>query len=423
MAASATTTTGNGAGKISDIWAAFAAQAARLPAGPAPDANVAAAYALGWAVGEAVTGAMRGTTGHLAQVPGLNGPAGRWKLLVDQITVRCKRLQAHLKDAGSDPDLSAQVTECAGLSLDRQDPADAKALKAKEQAAGDLHADILEVLWSVELPLGQAYLLGYEMEQMCATPAADEKIDVRAWIEPRVAGIHELLTTLASKLPANAAHATGNSLRLWSAWLSAGGPKAPKTAEEAKAAETAKDLLGQGRRWREVLAGEVAAQDRLRLSDYVAAADSVTGKLRETAWQVARRFWVWLLIAFALVGAGVYLIAADTKGTLGVGITSVIAAFGLTWKGIGEFFGRAAAKGEQKLWDAEIDWAIAYRFTILSLPGEGQPRRQRSRALKQRSRDLKRQSGALKWDKATTEHIRRYLQWKDRWPDVGFPQQ
>jgi hypothetical protein len=33
----------------------------------------------------------------------------------------------------------------------------------------------------------------------------------------------------------------------------------------------------------------------------------------------------------------------------------VIAAFGLTWKGIGEFFGRVAAKGEAELWDAEID--------------------------------------------------------------------
>jgi len=174
--------------------------------------------------------------------------------------------------------------------------------------------------------------------------------------------VHKLLGTLASKLPANAAHAADNSLRLWWAWLSA------EKAKKGQNAETAEDLLRQGQRWREVLAGEVAAQDGLRLSDYVAAVDSVTGKLRETAWQIAKRFWAGLLIALLLVGVGVYFIAT---GTLGVGITSVIAAFGLTWKGIGEFFGRAAAKGEQKLWDAEIDWAVAYRFTVLRMPGDG----------------------------------------------------
>jgi len=125
------------------------------------------------------------------------------------------------------------------------------------------------------------------MEQMCATPVASKKkTTVMESVKDHSDLVHKLLSTLASKLPANAAHATGNSLRLWRAWLSA------EKAGDAKAKEAAEDLLEQGRRWHEVLAGEVAAQDRLRLSDYVAAADSVTGKLRETAWQVARRFWV-----------------------------------------------------------------------------------------------------------------------------------
>jgi len=100
----------------------------------------------------------------------------------------------------------------------------------------------------------------------------------------------------------------------------------------------------------------------------------------------------------------------------------VIAAFGLTWKGIGEFFGRAAAKAEQKLWTLRSTGRVAYRFTILRLPGDGQSRKERSRAIKKRSRGLKRQSGELKWDKTTTEHMRRYMQWKDRWPDVDFTQ-
>ena len=416
----ATTAAANGPGKISDVWAAFVTQVTKMPAGPTPDANVAVAYALGWSVGEALTGTQYKTIEHLAKVPGLSSLAERWKLLVVQITFRCQRLQAHLKDVGADTPLGLSNAEWAKLGAANND-AD---LETKERAAGRLNTSILEVLWSVEPPLGQAYLLGREMEQMCATPVAS-KTTVMESIKDHSNLVHKLLSTLASKLPANAAHASGNSLRLWWAWLSAEeakNGKAKKAADEAENARAAKDLLEQGQRWHEVLAGEVAAQDRLRLSDYVAAADSVTGKLRETAWQVAKRFWVGLLIAFALVGGGVYLIAADTKGTIGVGITSVIAAFGLTWKGIGEFFGRAAAKAEHKLWDAEIDWAVAYRFTILRLPGDGQSRKKRSLAIKKRSFGLKRQSGKLNWDKTTTEHMRRYMQWKDRWPDVDFTQ-
>lgn len=77
------------------------------------------------------------------------------------------------------------------------------------------------------------------------------------------------------------------------------------------------------------------------------------------------------MLAIAALGIG--LIAWGAKGALGAGIASVIAAFSLTWKGIGEFFGRAAAKGEAELWDAEIDWAIAHRFTTLrNYPDEKQ---------------------------------------------------
>jgi len=204
--------------------------------------------------------------------------------------------------------------------------------------------------------------------------------------------VHRLLTALASKLPANAAHATDNSLRLWSASLSAGGEESPE------------DLLRQGRRWHDVLAGDVSGKDGLRLTDYVAAADSVAGKLWQTAQQVVARFKVWLIVAFLIAAGGIVLIFVGTRGTIGAGITAVLAAFGLTWKGIGEFFGRAAAKGEEQLWDAEIDWAIAYRFTVLqNTPADNQ--------LKPRSKELS-------IDQPTKEHLRRYKQWKKNWPDV-----
>jgi len=247
-------------------------------------------------------------------------------------------------------------------------------------------------LWSVASPLAKSYQLGHDMEQMCATPVADKTTTVSASVKGQAAEVHRLLTALASRLPANAAHATDNSLRLWSASLSAGGEETPG------------DLLRQGRRWHDVLAGEVSGKDGLRLTDYVAAADSVAGKLWQTARQVVARFKVWLIVAVLVVAAGIVLIVIGTRGTIGAGITALLATFGLTWKGIGDFFGRAAANAEGQLWDAEIDWAIAYRFTILRNPPA--------------DNQLKPRSATPTIDQPTKEHLRRYKQWKKNWPDV-----
>ena len=392
----------NGPGTISDALTAFEAQAGKLPAEPTSDANVAVAYALGWAVGDALTCAKYQVFDHLVQVPELDAPEAQWKLLVHQILSRAGHLNNHLKGARADLDLSAELKTAADLLLDPP-PGDVKAaVAAKSGTVMELHTGILAVLWSVASPLAKAYQLGNEMEQMCATPLAEQSTTVNAPGQPtkvsdsvkaRNAEVHRLLTALASKLPANAAHATDNSLRLWSASLSAGGE------------EAAEDLLRQGRRWHDVLAGEVSGKDGLRLTDYIGAADSVAGKLWQTARQVAARFRVWLIVAVVLALVGLGLVIWGAKGALGAGIATLLATFGLTWKGIGEFFGRAAAKGEDQLWDAEIDWAIAYRFTTLKNPPADNKLKPRSKALP-----------AI--DQPTKDHMRRYMQWKKTWPDV-----
>ena len=396
-----TTAAKNGPGTISDALTAFEAQAGKLPAEPTSDANVAVAYALGWAVGDALICARYQVFDHLVQVPELDAPAAQWKLLIHQILSRCGHLNNHLESAKADLNLSAELKTAADLLLDPP-PGDVKAaVAAKSGTAMELHTGILAVLWSVATPLAKAYQLGNEMEQMCTTPLAEQSATVIAPGQPTKvsdsvkahnAEVHRLLTALASKLPANAAHATDNSLRLWSASLSAGGEETPG------------DLLRQGRRWHDVLAGEVSGKDGLRLTDYVAAADSVAGKLWQTARQVAARFKVGLIVAVVLALVGLGLVIWGAKGALGAGIATLLATFGLTWKGIGEFFGRATAKGEEQLWDAEIDWAIAYRFTILKNPPDASK--------------LKPRSKTLNIDQPTKEHLRRYSQWKSNWPDV-----
>src|SRR5215471_993935 len=299
----------NGPGTISDALTAFEAQVAKLPAEPGPDANVAVAYALGWAVGDALTCAKYQVFEHLVKVPELDAPADQWKLLVYQILSRCSHLNNYLQSAKADLDLSAQLKAAANLLLDPPPGDVKKAVGDKSEEATELHTGILAVLWSVASPLAKSYQLGHEMEQMCAIPLAEQSTTVSAPVQPTKvsdsvkahnAEIHRLLTALASKLPANAAHATDNSLRLWSASLAAGGE------------EGAEDLLHQGWRWHEVLAGDVSGKDGLRLTDYVAAADSVAGKLWQTARQVAARFKVWLIVAFLVVAGGIVLIFVGT---------------------------------------------------------------------------------------------------------------
>ena len=387
-----TKATENGPGTISDALTAFEAQATKLPSGPAPDPNVAVAYALGWAVGDALTCAKYQVFDHLVKVPGLDAPSDQWNLLVNQIVSQCGHLNNHLKSTQADFDLSAQLKICATLPLGSPLGDIKTDVGAKNATVVELNTGILTVLWSVSSPLAKSYQLGHEMEQMCAAPTAEPSTTVSASVKTHDTEVHRLLTALASKLPANAAHATDNSLRLWSASLSAGGEESPG------------DLLRQGRRWHDVLAGDVSGKDGLRLTDYVAAADSVAGKLGQTARQVVARFKVWLIVAFLIAAGGIVLIFVGTKGAIGAGITAVLAAFGLTWKGIGEFFGRAAAKGEEQLWDAEIDWAIAYRFTVLRNPPA--------------DNQLKPRSKELSIDQPTKEHLRRYKQWKKNWPDV-----
>jgi hypothetical protein len=98
-------------------------------------------------------------------------------------------------------------------------------------------------------------------------------------------------------------------------------------------------------------------------------------------------------VALVVAVGGIVLIALGTTGALGAGIASLVATFGLRWKGIGAFFGRAAA-GEAQQFDAELDWAIAHRLTILT----NYPDKQQLM-----------KSGALNNDQPMKEHMQRYL--------------
>jgi hypothetical protein len=173
-----------------------------------------------------------------------------------------------------------------------------------------------------------------------------------------------------------------NSLTLWE--------------EQIERDGAAQALRQQGDTWRAILAGELAAKDILRLSDYVGTAEEVVERLRQIALRSLRRLWIGALLVLALIVIGVLILAiGTTSGAVTAGAGSLLAAFGLTWKGLGTVLGRAAAQGEQALWDAQVDWTIAYRATVATEPPPPDPR------IAHRGR-----------------HVSTWRAWRARWPEL-----
>jgi hypothetical protein len=340
---------------------AFEAAATKWEA-VAPDAEVSDSFTLGWRSGEAVTYAGGGAPPQDSAPPLADlqlDRMARWAVLGGQIDAARRRVSADTKAV---PSLAP-------------DGANAK----------EVPACLLKALYSCSATLGQAFRLGFGLQQLCAAPAG-ELHRSSAWLK-------ELLATLSSKLPPHAAHSVRNSLTLWEEQIA-----------DASSA-TGDALVRQGAWWRAVLAGEVAAKDALHMVDFVGTAEEVVGELRKlvrsTLW---RRLAPLAVLVLVLIGVGIFvLIRSDSASAVTAGAGSLIAAFGLTWKGLGTFLGHEAAKGEQALWDAQIDWSIAYRATILV----GEPQAKRTAA------DRSRKSA----------HLRTFQKWQERWPDLDSRQE
>jgi hypothetical protein len=241
--------------------------------------------------------------------------------------------------------------------------------------AGDA---VLKSLYIADSALGKAFVLGRKLHEMCATPSRppdQSPRDVGQSLAAYGDDLRLLLRDLASKLPPNTAHTVLNSLSLWKWQIDPGDPQKTWTArlrrkakpiQPAAGVDPAECFIRQAFVWYSILAGEVKAKDLLRMSDYVGSAEEMLGRLRGLFFSAMRGKLRWLFVVVLLLfGLGIFvLVKWDSAASAVAGATSVIAALGLSWKGIGEFFGRAAAKGEQALWDAQMDWTIAYRCTV-----------------------------------------------------------
>jgi hypothetical protein len=354
------------------------ADAATQWAPQAGDPKIAAAFLLGWRIGLALDWATLGR--HVSwpdDDPGLTGRGVRWAVLEGQIAATARALAAGgdpLPDLGPEPAAPAAETPVEAFRL-----------------------ALLPRLYVGDQFRGVAFTLGGQLEALCARERSSPA-DLRA-LEAEITEVKKPLIALASKFPPHAAHYVLNSLTLWEEQLGRHDFDAEK-------------LRRQGGLWRSVLSGDVGAQDLLRLSDYIGTAEQVVARLHDFALRALRsQLIVPAVVVCVLLVGGLLVMFLSHK--VAAGATSVVVALGLSWKGIGQYVGRAAAQGEQALWDGQLDWTIAYRATIsLRDPAEiarGEVVFARARRRLRRQRVGRGQ-----------EHFEAWQKWLRTWPDSAL---
>jgi hypothetical protein len=413
-----------GPGSATDAIAAFGSALVKA-AGAKPDntadANVSAAFALGWQMAELYRPHPREPIRYSwpsrrrpepldKDLPGLGsiGDDQRVGILVDQIQAAVNKLKDPIAQAGLDAlDLTALK---ASVGKDDRLPAAVFALHLKLQ--GELTA--------ADFRLGKAYGLGRALADTCREPVDLE--GARSQLQPyRIANLLRWLDDLSSAFPPHAAHSVASSLMRWREELDPTGPRSepaqqggwakwrreaavtwqqrggraettgPRdttgaghqaTAGHASAPpqappsdDTVRTLRRQGELWRALLSGEKQGTEMLEIDNYLDATREVATRMGAVARGVVARLPVLTLAIGALLIAGVVLVIIGGSTQLVAGAASLVAALGLTWKGIGGALGQLAGKLEQPLWGAVLDDAITEAITLL--PGNKADKRGR----------------------------------------------
>lgn len=124
-------------------------------------------------------------------------------------------------------------------------------------------------------------------------------------------------------------------------------------------------LRREGEFWGALLSGEKQGADMLEISDYLDAARQLASQTATIVTGVVRPIPLLAGFIVALVVAGVVLVFQGSSSQLVGGVTSILAALGLTWNAPRGALGQLAGKLEQPLWGAVLDDAIADAITLL----------------------------------------------------------
>ncbi len=318
--------TAPGPGKIADAPSAFGnallAAAKTLGQSPPADPHVTAAVQLGWVMGSLLTPG--------AQTP---LPSG---FPIDAATVhRAKALELpHLLEQVAVPVDPGPTSVTDRLSTGAGAPAETRAWESTLVAA----------LLAHDVRLAKAYGVGRQLNLLAYQPS-------QGIASPDVTGMIDALDDLTSALPPHAGRGVANSVR---AWQMAG----QQPADEVRQA--------QCELWRTVLTGEKQATQLLEPENYIDAAEQLAVKLRATASVLLRQYLLWVIGIAVLLAAGIALLIASPSeaSKTAAGLSAVIAALGLTWKGVGTALGKLTSQVEGPLWGAELDGAVTAAVTL-----------------------------------------------------------
>lgn len=322
-----------GVGTPSDARTAPAAVGASAsqhpPAEPVPDAQVTAAFALGWQVAELYRpGVQTRPPARPDDLPTLD------RLTPEQrLTIALRQI-----DAGLARVAPAIIAVClphpdtGPLHAAFAPPSDET---ARTQAVQAIHIELLSTLTAAEVRLGRAYGLGRALADTCRHHPSWSSL-AREFAAQRIAQLRAWLDDLASLLPAHAAKSVSRSLARWEAAVNAARSPATGTATghgtPAPPGEPAGDLLDyatrQGELWRALLSGEKAGVDMLTVTNYLDAAGGMITNTRKVAERFMRRFWWLSILIVALFVGGILAIvlAANSVASVVAGAAGVAAS-------------------------------------------------------------------------------------------------
>jgi len=324
----------------------------------APDTNsdVQLAFALGWQMAqlfhEPVHESEAGCPPLGDRLPGISGlgDAERSVLLARQIDGGVTRLLT--KPERSDPLPSGASTEELLQSL----PRDRTAVRS---AIWNLHACVLEALNVSDFRLGKSYGLGRALAETVLVPANADALDREAryhemFDSGRLLTLTAWLSQLKTTYPPHAAYAVSGSLARWAEWVN---------SPDQQDLNVGGKLKEQGRLWRAMLSGELAATDLLIADSYFDGALALATRVRKLVVEVVKRYYLPLAILALIVAAvvaGVWWIPKLSSTDKFAGdVVAVVAGLGITTKGATSAIGRTLAKAESPLWDSEVDESCA----------------------------------------------------------------
>jgi hypothetical protein len=220
---------------------------------------------------------------------------------------------------------------------------------AKDEASA-WQPKLAGALFGTDIRFAKAYSLGRQLNALAHEPT----FSLDLFKQPRLPEVLATLDDLSTAFQAHASRGVANSIRRW-------------TALTTVPANGTNLLLAQCELWRALLAGEKQSTELLEPENYLDAADRLAAKLRATATSLLKQHVVWVVLIGVLfvVGVAGLAIAPRTGGGIAAGLSSVLAAFGLSWKVIGGTMGELAARLEPPLWGGEVDGAVTDAVTLV----------------------------------------------------------